>query len=60
MTSTKRMICLPPQGTRTTSVTSITHNWSSFSTGTYRPDDTMCYQTGLPLDKFSFVSTRYD
>ena len=29
------------------------------STGSYRPDDTMCYQAGLPIDKFSFVSTRY-
>jgi len=26
-------------------------------TGTYRAEDTMCYQTGLPLDKFSTIST---
>ena len=30
-----------------------------FFAGTYRAEDTMCYQTGLPLDKFSIVSTNY-
>jgi len=30
-----------------------------FSTGTYRAENAMCYQTGLRLDKFSIASTRY-
>lgn len=28
-----------------------TRSWTNVS-GTYRAEDTMCYQTGLPLDKF--------
>ena len=43
--------------TSTTRITSISYTCLLFVsvsllTGTYRPDDTMCYQTGLPLDKF--------
>jgi len=30
--------------------------WSNLS-GTYKPDDSRCYQTGLPLDKFWAVHT---